>query len=164
MLDKEIIKNVKLRLSGWAFEDIHRASSGGAKLGAFILASCYIDYLASYYSSKEKVGDRYIDFVGKFLTMYNPEDLYHELRCKLVHNYSGGKKYEYTHNKPKSHLKPSKLPGRTIINLENFLKELKNARDQYLDLVNSNRTFRTRMVKKYKKYGILGPSPIDKLK
>lgn len=160
---EKIIKKVESTLREWAFKDILRASDGGAKMGAFILASCYIDYLAWYYSNKSKVGERYKEFVKKFLKNYNADDLYYSLRCKLVHYYSEGGKYEFTHNKPKFHLKPSKLPNRIIINLENFLKELKNATEQYFELVDSNQTYKNRLIKKYEKVGILGVSPVNSI-
>ena len=162
--DDEILKKVKFALLDWAYGDLHRASNGGAKMGAFILASCYIDYLAWFYSDKKGIGLRYKEFSVNFLKMYNSDDLYTSLRCKLVHHYSEGGKYEFTHNKPHFHLKSSVLPGRTIINLDNFLIELKNASDDYFALVDSNKTCKKRLVEKYKSHGILGPSPIDSLK
>jgi len=133
-------------------------------MGAFILASCYIDYLAWYYSGKKGVGQRYRQFVKRFLKMYNPDDLYESLRCKLVHNYSEGGKYEFTHKKHRFHLKASQLQGRTVVNLDDFLKELENARDQYFNLVDSDVTLKRRLIEKYKHTGILGPSPIDMAK
>jgi hypothetical protein len=47
--DEEIIKRIKNSLSQLAFADVKKASDGGAKMGAFILASCFIDYLAGFY-------------------------------------------------------------------------------------------------------------------
>jgi hypothetical protein len=154
MTNEEIIKKVKFALSNWANEDLYKASRGGAKMGTFILASCFIDYLSFYYSDLGEVKERYKEFVNRFMPQYNSEDLYISLRCKLVHNYTEGGKYMFVHEKPHLHLK--EYNGRLIINLENFLSDVSKAREEYFKLVDSNDEFKNRLIKRFNEVGILG--------
>lgn len=160
MLDEDIIKKVKFALVDWAFEDIYRASSGVSKMGAFILASCYIDYLPCYYFNSESSGKNYINFAKRFLPQYRAKDLYTALRCKLVHNYTEGGKYKFTDDNPHFHLKVSPSDRKIVINLENFLHDLKQAKDEYFKLVNSNKDYKQKLIDRYKKVGILGPAQL----
>lgn len=159
MKDDEIINRVKFALSDWAFEDLSRASAGGAKLATFILASCYIDYLSCYFFNGDSTKNRYITFVNKFLPKYNGRDLYESLRCKLVHNYTEGGKYEFTHDHPELHFSTSPR-GRTVLNLNSFLKDLESARDEYFKLVDKNAQFKDKMIARYLKVGIMGPAEL----
>lgn len=159
MSDEEIVERVKFALSDWAFEDLYRASMGEAKLATFILASCYIDYLSCYYFNSDSTKSRYINFVNRFMPGYNGRDLYESLRCKLVHNYSEGGKYEFTHNNPGLHFKDSPR-NRTVLNLDNFLHDLKTARDEYFELVDTNQSFKDKLINRFKAVGIMGPAEI----
>lgn len=155
MLDEDIVQKVKFALSDWALEDLYKASFGGAKMGAFILASCYIDYLSCYYFNSDSSKGNYINFVNRFLPDYSGKDLYESLRCKLVHNYTEGGKYEFTDDKPHLHFKISKR-RKIVINLENFLNDLKIAKGEYFKLVDDNKSYKERLIDRFKKVGILG--------
>ena len=67
--DDEIIERIKKSLKELAYEGIIKASDGGSKMGAFILASCFIDYLAGFYYGGESTPSHYKGFVKKFLPM-----------------------------------------------------------------------------------------------
>ena len=129
------IKRIKEALIDMAFGDIKKATSGNSILGAFILCSCYIDYLAFYYSDKSNVNERYKEFVHVFLTKYDKEKLYKDLRCKMVHNYSEGGSYLFTHNNPSSHLSLNNKNGKIFINLENFIQELYIAAEKLFEMI-----------------------------
>jgi hypothetical protein len=122
-------------------------------MGAFILASCYIDYLSCYYFNCESTKEHYIDFVNEFLEGYNGKDLYEALRCKLVHNYTEGGRYGFIHDKPDLHLK--KRGNKTIINLNNFISDIERAKDKYFKLIDRKEKYRSRLISRYKKVGIL---------
>lgn len=159
MLDEDIIKKVKFALSNLAFEDLYKASFGKAKMGTFILASCYIDYLSCYYFNSDSSKENYINFVNRFLPNYSGKDLYESLRCKLVHNYTEGGKYEFIDDNPNLHLKLSERE-KTRINLENFLYDLRKAKDEYFELVDNNKKYKERMINRFKKVGILVLIPL----
>ncbi len=126
MKDKVIIDHIKHALYDVAFLDIKRASSGNSKTGAFILASCFIDYMAGFICGQKTTPTDYKNFVRCYLpAIYEPTKLYADLRCKLVHNYSEGGTYWLKHGQPQLH--GQVVGSRTVINLENFLDDLEHA-------------------------------------
>jgi hypothetical protein len=120
------LNQIKSALHDMAFLDIKRASAGQSKMGAFILASCFIEYLAGFLAGKETDREDYKAFVQDYLPpLYDPERLYKDLRCKLVHNYSEGGSYIFTDAQPSVHGQNDK--GKMVINLENFIDDLEAA-------------------------------------
>jgi hypothetical protein len=128
------LKHIKFALYDMAFLDIKRASAGQSKMGAFILASCFIDYMAGFITGHKTTNKDYKQFVKDFLPpLYDPDKLYNDLRCKLVHNYSEGGSYIFVDAKPVLHGK--KIDGKVVINLENFIDDLESAlRKVFADL------------------------------
>ncbi len=130
---------IKVGLEDMAFEDIKRASKGGSKMGAFILASCFIEYMAGFKKGGSTTRTDYINFVKTYLKSYNAKNLYTDLRCKLVHNYSEGGSFLFVDGKQNLHLKKEQATGKIFINLENFIEELKGALDTLLDDIKKNK-------------------------
>ena len=153
MKDDDVVNEVKRALRDWALGDVKAAMGCGAKVGAFILSSCLIDYAASYYSEfqgKRETGRRYIDFVGRFMPSYDAKGLYQSLRNKLVHNYSeGGKYFMADGEKAGKHL--AEIGGKTLLNLEDFVRDVEVALDEYLHALESDAeaALRTRCVARY---------------
>ena len=92
---EEIIDSFKT----FALGDIrHNIENENPKpIAAFILCSCLIDQLAAftYYEPPNpdgtpKYGNKelYKGFINEYLPHYKPLNLYDNLRCKLVHNYT----------------------------------------------------------------------------
>jgi hypothetical protein len=150
-----VLRTIKRSLSKMAFGDILRASEGNAKMGAFILASCFIDYLAGFYCGHKATREDYKNFVRTFLTDYDPDKLYHDLRCELVHNYSEGGSYAFTDmEKAGKHL--SKLnDGRALINLGHFSTDIRNAMDKYFKLLETDQKIVNKSLIRYRKVGLL---------
>lgn len=160
MSDKEIIVKIKFSLKEMAFKDIEKASKGGSKMGAFILASCFIDCLAGFRYGRQATGKNYRDFVKEYMTdQYNPIKLYKDLRCKLVHNYSEGGSYMFVDGKPQIHQKKTK-DNKTVLNLECFLHDLKAAMTKYFLELDSISNKVDLAIKRFKKIGLLGIYPI----
>lgn len=159
MNDQEIIDKIKDALSGWDFDNIKVVAEGKAKMGAFILASCYIDHLACFYYNKDGTRTTYENFVQKWLPQYNAKDLYKSLRCKLVHNYTEGGKYTFVHEKPQLHLR--KDGNKTIVNLENFIAELEEVQKRFFELLDSPGACRENAIRRHKSVGILGSTQIQ---
>jgi len=154
------IEEIKKSLSEMAFKDIIKASNGGAKMGAFILASCFIDYLTCLFFNEDSTKRNYKEFVKIFLDTYDPENLYGDLRCKVVHNYSEGGSYIFTDNQGQLHLKRAR-DGRIILNLEDFIKDIETAMYKYFALLESDSACLDRAINRIKKVGILGVGPVQ---
>lgn len=153
-MSQAIIDHIKKALYNGAFLDIKKASSGKSNIGAFILASCFIDYMAGFVCGRETNRNDYIDFVSHYLpSIYNPSKLYEDLRCKLVHNYSVGGFYWLKDNKPQLHGQTES--GRTIINLENFINDLEDAFNKLMGEIQSNPLKKQKAIKRYNSIGLL---------
>ncbi len=121
-------------LFGWEYKDIERASIlGTAKLAGFILGACFIDAMAGFFAGvtretvKNGSSDRFKKFVEKYLKKYDSEKLWADLRCGLVHSYAEGGTYAFTDaNQAGFHFNYT-ASGRIILNLEDFLFDLREA-------------------------------------
>jgi hypothetical protein len=98
-------------------------------IAEFILCSCLIDQISGFRYNSDKVGKRYKQFVKDYLPIYNSDELYDDLRNKLVHNYSVGSHYRLTRKAMHLHLQI--VDGFTYLNLENFIADLRTALDKY---------------------------------
>src|SRR5262245_11706829 len=84
-------------------EGAFRAVKDAKGMGGFILGLCAIDWLASFYFAKDVGSEEYKNFVRRFLPKYNAEQIYHDLRCGLVHNFTNrgnGTKYDFREDAP----------------------------------------------------------------
>ena len=131
---EKLVDTLDHYLFGWGYRQIEQASiHGEAKLAGFILGACFIDAMAGFYAGvdKKKVmrgsDKRFKDFVKRYLTRYNPNSLYHDLRCGLVHSYAEGGSYVFTDaNKAGFHF-DLHYTNKTILNLEDFCADLREA-------------------------------------
>lgn len=154
-MNKAKINHIKFALYNMAFLDIKRASVGKSKMGAFILAGCFIDYMAGFIAGRETTNKDYKQFVRDYLPpLYDPEKLYKDLRCKLVHNYSEGGSYVFVDASPKLH--GQKINGKLVINLENFIDDLELALRKMLMDLDTNSVKQKMAVDRYDKIGLLG--------
>ena len=135
-----------------AILDIKRARDGGAKIGAFILASCFIEYMAGFVCGGKTKPKDYKDCVRRYLPSYNPSRLYKHLRCKLVHNYSEGGSHWLLEGKPQLH--GQRINGLTIINLENFIQDLEKALQELLGEIESDPSKKQKAINRYNSIGL----------
>lgn len=150
----EIITQIKDGLKTMAFLDIKRASAGGAKMGAFILASCFIDYMAGYRYNQANTGQAYMDFVNDYLpATYDKEKLYKDLRCKLVHNYSEGGSYLFIHGDTSKH--GVTVGSKKVINLENFINDLEVAMDKFFHQIDEDTIIQQKAIDRFNSISIL---------
>ncbi|MDD4622863.1 MAG: hypothetical protein PHG71_06470 [Kiritimatiellae bacterium] len=156
MTDNDKIKAIVTSLRDNALGDIKRASAGESKMGAFILSSCLIDAIAGFMKGSDTNHADYKCFVCKYMSTYNKDDIYTDLRCKLVHSYSEGGSYWFTDNKRTLHLSKH-TDGKTIVNLEDFIEEIESALTAYTtDLQNTgNQALRTSAIKRFDGNGII---------
>jgi hypothetical protein len=152
---QKFIESLWHSIHDMAFLDIKRASEGKSKMGAFILSSCFIDYLSGFRYGKQSKGRDYVKFVNNYLNdKYDASKLYLDLRCKLVHNYSEGGSYAFTDNHPELH-KTKISDGRIMLNLEDFISDIENAMNKYFDELRTDDEILKLAQTRYGKLGIL---------
>lgn len=155
------LAQIKKSLYDMAFLDIKRASDGKSKMGTFILASCFIEYLAGFRVGGETKGRDYKAFVRDFLpSLYDPDKLYHDLRCKLVHNYSEGGSYAFTFSQPSLH--GTNVGGRLIINLEDFIQDLEEAYKKFESILDGDTDAQTLAERRYDSIGLIGVAAVSR--
>lgn len=95
--EDEIIKEIIEAFETFALGDIEH-NIDKKPIAAFILCSCLIDQLAAfrYNEPTEKNRVLYKRFIDDYISHYKPLNLYVNLRCKLVHNYTVGKHIQLT--------------------------------------------------------------------
>lgn len=155
MNDNEKINHVFHSLRCHALEDIKRASDGGSKMGAFILCSCLIDALAGFLKGGDTNNSDYKNFVQNYLSSYNPENLYRDLRCKLVHSYSEGGSYFFTDQNNSQHLQ--NYNGKQVINLENFIQDIESALNNIKSRIQNSHevALRQKVIQRYDNNGVI---------
>ncbi|MCL6519631.1 MAG: hypothetical protein K6T99_07325 [Armatimonadetes bacterium] len=157
MDEQEIVARARHAIIDMALGDVRKASAGGAKMGAFILAACVIDYLTCLYAGHDSNASLFREFVARFFDdkRYDPNDLWDAIRCKLLHSYTvKDGRYAYTDGNPQLHFKQDKS-GRIHINLEDFISAVERAAENYFALVECDSEVRKRMVGRIKRVGIL---------
>jgi hypothetical protein len=166
---EELLATMDGSLFSMAFKDIERAANSGAQLGAFILASCFIDALAGFYSGVDREtclrnnGERYQKFVGKYMPMYDAKKLWVDLRNGLVHAYAAGKCFAFTDGN-KAGFSFDKTPsGAEIINLEDFLTHIKAAYAQLRrDILTDEHAFKNAYIR-FSAMGLMQTRPIAEI-
>ncbi|MBU1119400.1 hypothetical protein KKH43_05965 [Patescibacteria group bacterium] len=154
-------------LSKWALGDIDKItkSSLDAPMAAFILGCCFIDAMAGFYAGvadkqteKKGAGERFKIFSRKYLENYgyDADKLYYSLRCNLVHSYTEGGTYVFTHNNAGFHLESTPL-GKKILNLEDFLSDLRSAYGVFIKDISEDDELFDKAKRRYAYKGLLGP-------
>lgn len=131
MSDDQIIDQIVYSFSKYNLRDITEINNNQLNftIAEFILCSCLIDQISGFRYNIYTVGRRYRQFVKDYLPSYNSDELYEDLRNKLVHNYSIGSHYRLTRKSMNLHLQ--EVDGFIYLNLENFIADLGTALDKY---------------------------------
>lgn len=157
MTDNQIIEHIIDSFSKFNLRDIIEINNHDKlefTIAEFILCSCFIDQVSGFRYNTDKVGRRYRQFVKDYLPQYNADELYNDLRNKLVHNYSIGSFYGLTRKAPNLHLQ--KENGLTILNLENFIEDLKLVLDKYSLELRTDNDIRRKALCWFSEYKIIG--------
>jgi hypothetical protein len=155
LTDNEIIEQVISSFTKFNLRDIEEINKNELDftIAEFILCSCFIDQISGFRYNTDKVGKRYRQFVKDYLTNYNPDELYEDLRNKLVHNYSVGSHYGLTRNAKHLHLK--KENGILHLNLEDFIIDIRCALEKYIHELRNNSDIRRKALCWYSEYKII---------
>jgi len=133
---EELLEKMDKALREWALGDIKASYfRGGAAMASFILGACFIDVMAGFrYWTDEKsakgpgmAGRRFRCFVTEYLPeRYDAETLWRDLRNHLVHSYTEGGTYSFTHEERDGrHFE--EWSGKIILNVEDFIEDLEQA-------------------------------------
>lgn len=152
---QELLAKMKTGLIDMAWGDISKASAGGSKMGAFILCSCYIDYLAGFRFGRETTRKDYKHFIEMYLKSYDPDKMYHDMRCGIVHNYSEGGSYAFVYSLADLHLYRPGGFGKITLNLENFMTDIENATKNYFEELEGSEVLLTLAAKRMAQISIL---------
>jgi hypothetical protein len=148
---------------------------GISHYSVFILCSCLIDWLAGYRyegipipKDETKNAFRYKSFIRDYLSKvdnrYVADDLYHNLRCGLVHQYTeaykNASKFLFTHD---PHLKPTHLKSassgkndnRKVLYIYKFFEDIKNAAKEMINEAQNNPDILKHFELRIKEVGIL---------
>jgi hypothetical protein len=142
--------------------EIKKAIKNNMGAAAYILISCAIDCLASFWSNEDSTGSIYKAFIDEFFDGYNAEHLYKDLRCKLVHNYTLGENIIMCWGEASIH-KSRTSKGDTIINLEQFFEDFEKAKNRYFERVRLDRQLQVNLANRWLSDGILSPIQPDTL-
>jgi hypothetical protein len=153
--DEEYIERIKNSLSNLAFADVKMASNGGAKMGAFILASCFIDYIAGFYYGHKADRSDYINFTNKYLKKYDGDKIYYSVRNGLVHNYFVERDYVFSDKGADGPNLGKYKNGKIVLNLEDFLSDIESAMNKYFKALDRDNELRKRAIKRFKRGKIL---------
>lgn len=128
---------------------------------AFILLSCYIDFLGSLYAGTDASSNTFQQFVSNFMSNegepspYDAAELYRSLRSKLVHNYAiWNARYYLTHGRPEQHLSKVK-PNGILLNLENFYSDVEAASRRYFADMGDDNDLQRKLSNRLDKVGVI---------
>lgn len=128
---------------------------------AFILLTCYIDYLGTLLAGRDASQHTFEQFLQRFMSppnqpsRYDPKELYRSLRNKLVHNYAiWNAKYYLTHGRPEAHLQPVASDA-VVLNLEDFFTDVESASGEYFRTVDADVSLQQKLAARLDKIGTL---------
>lgn len=155
MTEEQIIEQIIHSFTNFCLRDILEINNINTDftIAEFILCSCLIDQVSGFRYNTNSVGKRYKQFVKDYLPNYKPDELYYDLRNKLVHNYSVGRYFGLMRGQPDWHLKLGL--GLKYLNLENFIEDLQSAIEKFCFELKSNLVIRENAIKWYNKHKII---------
>ncbi len=130
---------------------------------AYILISCAIDCLASFWCGRDSKEKGYRDFIDKFFDGYDADYLYKDLRCRLVHNYTLGENLIMCWGEANIH-KSLTAEGKTVINLEQFFVDFKQAKSLYFCQLRFDSDLQVKLANRWYEVGILSPIHPDSIR
>ena len=158
MTDDQIIEQIVHSFIRFNLRDIQEIYNSEKEftIAEFILCSCLIDQVSGFRYNTDKVGKRYRQFVKEYLPRYNSDELYNDLRNKLVHNYSIGSRYKLISKAMHLHLQ--EIDGNIYLNRSDFIADIISALDQYFSQLKNDKVIRQNAISWFHHHKIIGRS------
>jgi hypothetical protein len=126
----------------------------GLQTAPYILISCAIDFLVTFWAGADSTRTRYRHFVNTYFAGYDGEDLYRELRCRMVHNHTVGERAIICWDEPDIH-KCTTGDGTVVLNLEQFFDDFIQAKDKYFAALRSSPELLKNHIRRFSEMGVL---------
>ena len=126
----------------------------GLEKAPYILISCGIDYLVTFWTGSDSTRKRYRDFVNGFFVGYDGDKLYRELRCRMVHNYTVGEGTIICWDEPDIH-GCTTSDGETVLNVEQFFLDFIQAEEKYFAALRDSPQLLANHISRFYEMGVL---------
>lgn len=134
--------------------EIRSTIEAGLEMAPYILISCAIDFLTTFWVGGDSSGTRYQDFVATFFDGYDAENLYAEIRCRMVHNLTVGQRAIICWDEPDVH-KCTTADGTVVLNLEQFFADFLGAKTRYFEALRASPDLVERQIRRFNELGVL---------
>ena len=138
--------------------EIRTAIGVGLQTAPYILISCAIDFLTTFWAGADSTRERYRDFVNAFFAGYDGEKVYRQLRCRMVHNHTVGEAAIICWDELDLH-GCTIGDGTVVLNLEQFLQDFIEAKKKYFAALRTSPEVLENQIARFNHMGVL--STID---
>jgi len=135
-------------------DEIRTTIEVGLQTAPYILISCAIDFLVTFWAGADSARTRYRDFVNTFFDGYDGEDLYRELRCRMVHNHTVGERAIICWDEPDIH-RCTINDGAVVLNLEQFFEDFIQAENRYFSALRVSSELLNNHIRRFNEMGVL---------
>jgi hypothetical protein len=132
----------------------------GLERAPYILISCAIDFLVTFWAGANSTSKRYRDFVNAFFVGYDGDKLYTELRCRMVHNYTVGDSTIICWDEPDIHGCTTR-EGETVLNVEQFFLDFVQAKEKYFAALRDSPQLLANHISRFYDIGVLSSIDAD---
>ena len=126
----------------------------GLQTAPYILISCAIDFLVTFWAGADSTRTHYRDFVDTFFTGYDGQNLYTELRCRMVHNHTVGEGAIICWDEPDLH-RSTTGDGTVVLNLKQFFDDFVEAKNRYFAALRSSPDLLKNHIRRFNDMGVL---------
>ena len=134
--------------------EIRTTIEANLKTAPYILISCAIDFLVTFWAGADSTRTRYKNFVDTYFVGYRGENLYRELRCRMVHNHTVGESTIICWDEPDLHKKVTDDDS-TVINLAEFFQDFIQAVEYYFSALRIDPVLLNNQIKRFNEMGVL---------
>ena len=134
--------------------EIRTTIEAGLQTAPYILISCAIDFLVTFWAGADSTRRRYEHFVNTFFVGYGGEHLYRELRCRMLHNHTVGQRAIICWDEPDIH-RCTTVDGEIVLNLEQFFDDFIQAKNRYFAALRSSPDLLRNHIRRFNDMGVL---------
>ncbi|HBG74938.1 MAG: hypothetical protein A2X25_07440 [Chloroflexi bacterium GWB2_49_20] len=143
--------------------EIRTTIDNGLQTAPYILISCAIDFLVTFWTGTDSTRKSYPDFVNKYFDGYEGDILYKELRCRMVHNHTVGENAIICWDEPDLH-KCTAGNKIIVLNSQQFFEDFILAKDRYIEELRTNHKLLENHIRRVNKMGVLSSINPDDLR